>query len=253
LAVTFRESGWDVRAMQKLIVMSATYRQSSHASPELLAKDPDNSLLSRGPAFRLTAEMIRDAALKASGLLSEKIGGPSVKPYQPDGLWSVNSETYKQDSGADLYRRSMYTFWRRTNPPPSMSTFDAPLRATCIVQRQKTSTPLQSLVLLNDPQFIEAAKVLSVNSLRKYDDVNGRIMYCYRSLTARKPSEKEMSVLEKLYAGQYEKFKNDPMKMKGWLNAGQYKIGKEKDLPGIAAGAVVASTIMNSDAFVTKR
>ncbi|HLK28516.1 MAG TPA: DUF1553 domain-containing protein, partial [Puia sp.] len=241
------------RAMQKLIVTSSTYKQSSHASPELLAKDPDNMLLARGPAFRLTAEMIRDAALKASGLLSDKIGGPSVKPYQPDGLWSVNSEVYKQDSGADVYRRSLYTFWRRTNPPPSMSTFDAPLRASCIVQRQKTSTPLQSLVLLNDPQFIEAAKVLSVNSLKRYSEINDRIVYCYRSLTARKPSAKEMNVLEKLYSSQYEKFKTDPTKMKGWLNAGQYKIGKEKDLPAIAAGAVVASAIMNSDAFVTKR
>ncbi|MEJ0101077.1 MAG: DUF1553 domain-containing protein [Bacteroidota bacterium] len=137
LAVTFRESGWNIRAMQKLIVLSATYRQSSYASPEGLAKDPSNVLLSRGPAFRLTAEMIRDGALKASGLLSDSIGGPSVKPYQPEGLWSVNSEVYKQDSGADLYRRSMYTFWRRTNPPPSMNTFDAPLRSSCIVQRQK--------------------------------------------------------------------------------------------------------------------
>jgi len=253
LAITFRESGWDVRAMQKLIVMSATYRQSSFANAELLAKDPDNSLLARGPAFRLTAEMIRDAALKASGLLFDTVGGPSVKPYQPVGVWAVSSDAYKQDSGNNLYRRSMYTFWKRTNPPPSMNTFDAPLRASCVVQRQKTSTPLQSLVLLNDPQFIEAAKVLSLNSLKKNNDVNDRIIYCYRSLTARKPSAKEMNVLEKLYANQYEKFKNDPTKMKGWLNAGQYKIGKEKDLPAIAAGAVVASAIMNSDAFITKR
>ncbi len=253
LAITFRESRWDIRAMQKLIVLSATYRQSSYASPESLAKDPDDALLSRGPAFRLTAEMIRDGALKASGLLSDSVGGPSVKPYQPAGLWSVSSDAYKQDSGANLYRRSMYTFWKRTNPPPSMGTFDAPLRASCVVQRQKTSTPLQSLVLLNDPQFIEAAKVISVNSLKKNNNVDDRIIYCYRSLTARKPSAKEMNVLEKLYSSQYEKFKKEPNKMKGWLTAGQYKIEKEKDLPAIAAGAVVASAIMNSDAFITKR
>ncbi|MES1218077.1 MAG: DUF1553 domain-containing protein [Bacteroidota bacterium] len=253
LAVTFRESGWDIRAMQKMIVLSATYRQSSFAIPESSSKDPYNILLSRGPAFRLTAEMIRDGALKASGLLCDSIGGPGVKPYQPDGVWSVNSETYKQDSGANLYRRSMYTFWRRTNPPPSMSTFDAPLRASCIVQRQKTSTPLQSLVLLNDPQFIEAARVLSVNSFKKYNSINDRIIYCYRSLTGRRPSQQEMNVLEKLYESQNEKFKTDPTKMKGWLTIGQYKIKAEKDLPAIAAGAVVASAIMNSDAFITKR
>jgi hypothetical protein len=253
LAVTFRESGWDVRAMQKLIVLSATYRQSSFANAEALKKDPDNAMLSRGPAFRLTAEMVRDGALKASGLLSDSIGGPSVKPYQPEGLWSVNSEVYKQDSGVSLYRRSMYTFWRRTNPPPSMSTFDAPLRSSCIVQRQKTSTPLQALVLLNDPQFMEAAKVLAVHATEKYNAVPEKIIYSYRCLTAHKPSEKEMAVLEKLYTEQYEKFKKEPAKMKGWLNAGEYKIKTKTDLSALAALTVTASTIMNSDAFITKR
>ena len=253
LAVAFRESGWNVKAMQKLIVLSATYRQSSFTSVELLAKDPYNVLLSRRPAFRLTAEMIRDGVLKASGLLSNKIGGPSVKPYQPEGLWSVNSEVYKQDSGADLYRRSMYTFWRRTNPPPSMNTFDAPLRSSCTVQRQKTSTPLQALVLLNDPQFIEAAKVLAVNAIEKNSSTDQRILYCYRSLTGRRPSPKEINILEKLYTNQYEKFKARPGKMKGWLNAGVYKITAKTDLQVLAAVAVVASAIMNSDAFITKR
>lgn len=253
LAVTFRESGWDVRAMQKLIVLSATYRQSSSASAEALKKDPDNALLSRGPAFRLTAEMVRDGALKASGLLSDSIGGPSVKPYQPEGVWSVNSETYKQDSGVSLYRRSLYTFWRRTNPPPSMSTFDAPLRASCIVYRQKTSTPLQALVLLNDPQFTEAAKVLAVHATEKYNTIPDKIMYSYRCLTARKPSQKEMDILQKFYTAQYQSFKTDATKMKGWLNTGEYKIKLKTDQAALAALTVTASTIMNSDAFITKR
>jgi hypothetical protein len=253
LAVTFRESGWDIRAMQKLIVLSATYRQSSQASAEAKQKDPYNLLHSRGPSFRLTAEMVRDGALKASNLLSYTIGGPSVKPYQPEGLWAVNSETYKQDSGANLYRRSMYTFWRRTNPPPSMSTFDAPYRASCIVQRQKTSTPLQALVLLNDPQFTEAAKVLFYNASRKYANINEQIVYCYRSLTGRRPAQKETDILLKLYTAQLDKFKTDPGKTKGWLNAGEYKITGKTDLKQIAAGTVMTSAIMNSDAFVTKR
>ncbi|WP_420149982.1 DUF1553 domain-containing protein, partial [Spirosoma sp.] len=169
LAVTFREgiggaSPWNIKAMQKLIVMSATYRQSARVTKDRLQKDPENTWLSRGPMFRLTAEMIRDNALAASGLLSSRIGGPSVKPYQPDGLWAVNGAVYEQDKGENLYRRSLYTFWRRTNPPPSMNTFDAPSRSYCVVQRQKTSTPLQALILLNDPQFVEAAKVVSERS-----------------------------------------------------------------------------------------
>ncbi|MGC4039151.1 MAG: DUF1549 domain-containing protein [Chitinophagaceae bacterium] len=253
LAVTFRESGWDIKAMQKLIVLSSTYQQSSFANPLSLAKDPENSLLSRGPSFRQTAEMIRDGVLTASGLLSDSIGGPSVKPYQPPGLWSVNSEEYKQDSGVNLYRRSLYTFWRRTNPPPSMNTFDAPLRASCVVQRQKTSTPLQALVLLNDPQFIEASRVLFYHAIKKYGLINDQVVYSYRALTGRKPVQKEVDILVKLYNTQLEKFKASPEKMKGWLNAGEYKIKDKVDLKQVAAGTVVVSTIMNSDAFITKR
>lgn len=253
LAVTFRESGWNIKAMQKLIVLSATYRQSSQSGPATKSKDPYNLLHSRGPSFRMTAEMIRDAALKASGLLSYTIGGPSVKPYQPEGLWAVNSETYQQDSGANLYRRSLYTFWRRTNPPPSMSTFDAPYRANCIVQRQKTSTPLQALVLLNDPQFTEAAKVLFFTAATKFTGIKDQVIFCYRSLTGRRPAQQEMDILMKLYNSQCEKFKTNPAKMKGWLQSGEFKIPPKTDLKQIAAGAVVTSTIMNSDAFITKR
>jgi hypothetical protein len=253
LAVTFRESGWDIKALQKQIVLSATYRQSSQASPELLEKDPENLLLARGPAFRLSAEMVRDYALAASALLSAKIGGPSVKPYQPEGLWRVNNATYEQDSGENLYRRSLYTFWKRTNPPPSMSTFDAPSRSYCLVQRQQTSTPLQALVLLNDPQFVEAARVIAERAAQKTDAVRDQLVYTYRLLTARKPTEKELNILINLYEQEYDKFRQQPAKMKGWLSAGEYRGQSQTDLPALAARTVVASTIMNSDAFITRR
>jgi hypothetical protein len=253
LAVHFQESGWNVKAFQKSIVMSATYRQASVTSSELLKKDPENILLARGPAFRLTAEMVRDNVLAASGLLVKKIGGPSVKPYQPEGLWRVNNTNYQQDTGESLYRRSLYTFWKRTNPPPSMNTFDAPSRSYCVVQRQKTSTPLQALVLLNDPQFVEAARVLAQQTLQSNADTNNRLTYMYQLLTARKPSGKEMAILQKLYQQEWEKFKQYPGKMKGWLTTGEQKPAHQTNLPILAAYTVVASTIMNSDAFLTRR
>ncbi|GAB3700514.1 DUF1553 domain-containing protein [Spirosoma flavus] len=263
LAVTFREPAratlseqprsWNVKALQKLIVMSATYRQSSQVTPEMLRKDPDNTLLARGPSFRLTAEMVRDNALAASGLLVRKIGGPSVKPYQPEGLWAVNNAVYEPDSGAGLYRRSLYTFWRRTNPPPSMNTFDGPSRSYCVVQRQKTSTPLQALILLNDPQFVEAARVVAERAGSKYPQPKAQILYSYRLLTGQRPVGREMDVLLRLYQSEYEKFKRNPAKMAGWLNSGTYRAGQKNDLPALTARTVVASAIMNSDAFITRR
>ncbi|RAJ97672.1 cytochrome c [Larkinella arboricola] len=252
LAVQFRESGWNVKAMQKLIVMSATYRQSSRGRPDLLKKDPENTWLARGPLFRLTAEMIRDNALASSGLLSGRLGGESVKPYQPEGLWAVNNTTYEQDKGEKLYRRSLYTFWRRTNPPPSMNTFDAPSRSYCVVQRQKTSTPLQALVLLNDPQFVEAAKVVAARSFEQSKELPERLTQLFRLLTGRKPVEKELAILRKLYEQEYRKFRQHPAKMQGWLQAGEYQLPNVDEKPALAAGAVVASTVMNSEAFITK-
>ena len=160
LAHRFVASGWDRKALHRLIVLSATYRQSSEAGPELRARDPENRLLARGPRHRLSAEQIRDSALAASGLLASRIGGPSVKPYQPAGLWeeSGTNKTYAADKGEGLYRRSLYTFWRRTSPPPSMLAFDAPSREVCTARREATQTPLQALVLLNDPSFVEASR-----------------------------------------------------------------------------------------------
>ena len=172
LAVEFRESGWDIKKFFKLMVTSATYRQSAVTTEEKLKVDPENRLLSRGPRFRMDGEMVRDYALAASGLLVPKIGGPSVKPYQPDGIWETvamigsNTRFYKQDKGEDLYRRSLYTFWKRSAPPASMDIFNAPTRETCTVRRERTDTPLQALVTMNDTQFVEAARNLAQWALR---------------------------------------------------------------------------------------
>jgi hypothetical protein len=257
LAITFRDGRnatdrWNMKAIQKLIVMSATYRQSSRASREGFQRDPENTWLSRGPSSRLTAEMIRDNALAASGLLSNKMGGPSVKPYQPAGLWAVNDDVYKQDKGENLFRRSLYTFWRRTNPPPSMNTFDAPSRSYCVVQRQKTSTPLQALILLNDPQFVEAASVVAQRSLTHYQSLPDQLTYSFQLLTSRKPTTRELAILTRLYGQEYQKFRKYPAKVRGWIQAGAHKPANVTDKPALAAGAVVASTVMNSEAFVTK-
>ena len=173
LAVDFRESGWDTKRFFKMLVMSSTYRQSAAVTPEMIAKDADNRLLSRGPRFRMDAEMVRDYALAASGLLVPIIGGPSVKPYQPDGVWEAvamigsNTRDYKRDSGESLYRRSLYTFWKRAAPPASMEIFNAPSRETCTVRRERGDTPLQALVTLNDPQFVEAARNLAQLTLEQ--------------------------------------------------------------------------------------
>ncbi len=254
LAVAFVESGWDVKAFQKLIVMSATYRQSSKTSPELREKDPENLLLARGPKMRLTAEMLRDNALAVSGLMVEKIGGPSVKPYQPEGLWKVNGAEYVQDSGEDLYRRSMYTFWKRTVPPPTMNTFDAPDRSICEVKRQKTSTPLQSLVLMNDPQFVEAARIIAERVMEETkEDVNTRITYAFRLLTSRKPTQQELTLLKDMYQEQHQKFAQFPERTKGLLEAGEYPVNRSLDKAQLAAHAVIVNTIMNFDASVIKR
>ncbi len=176
LAARFMDDGWDVKALHRLIVTSETFQQSSAAPRESVVRDPDNLLLARGPKIRLMAEEIRDSALAASGLLNRTIGGPSVKPYQPAGLWeqSGTGKTYTQDQGLKLYRRSLYTFWRRTSPPPSMMTFDAVSREVCTAKRDVTTTPLQSLVLLNDPQFVEAARVLAEGLLETFPGERSR-------------------------------------------------------------------------------
>ncbi len=252
LSLSLMESGWDVKELQKTILMSATYRQSSLTSEELREVDPENILLARGPSGRLPGEMIRDNALLASGLLSDKIGGKSVKPYQPEGLWRVNGGTYLEDSGENLYRRSMYTFWKRSVPHPTTHIFDAPDRSESMAIRQETNTPLQALVLLNDPTFVEASKVIG-KQIATYPESKAGITVAFRKLTGRYPSDRELAILENLQAQEFKKFTDHPEKAKGWIEAGAYALTNPADFPRIASHAVVASAIINSDAAITKR
>jgi hypothetical protein len=258
LAVTFRESGWDVRALQRLIVLSATYRQSSVALPTLVERDPENVLLARGPSYRMSAEMIRDNALAVSGLLVRTIGGPSVHPYQPDGLWEElatrNETSYKQDTGDNLYRRSMYTVWKRSTPPPSMISFDASERNFCTVLRQKTSTPLQALVLLNDPQYVEAARMLAERMIKEGGPtLDAQIAFAFRLLTSRRPEPSENEMLQALYEEERTAFEAAPADARALLAIGEYP--RDRGLPAaeVAARTLVASTIMNYDEVYMKR
>ena len=252
LAINFRENDWNVKDLQKLIVMSATYRQDSRASADAREKDAENKWLSHGPANRMSAEMIRDNALAASGLMRDEIGGKSMKPYQPDGLWEINNTHYVPDSGEVIYRRSLYVLVKRTVPNPTLSTFDAPSRSYCVVRRQRTSTPLQSLVTLNDPTFVEAARVLGEQMTRE-GDLRQSIKNTFQKLAGRAPFEKEVELLIGLQRVQYKKFTEHPEKANGWLNTGQYVVNQKLDRSLVAANTVVASTIMNLDAVLTKR
>src|SRR5262249_15297332 len=209
----------------KRIVLSATYRQRSAATPPLRERDPENLLYARGPSRRLSAEMLRDAALAAGGILVEKVGGPPVKPYQPPGMWhGMNAflPEYVPDAGEGLHRRSMYTFWRRTSPPPNMLAFDAPSREVCVVRRQTTSTPLQPLVLLNDPPFVEAARALGERLLREGGATpEERLAFAFRQAATRRPTERELHLLTELYQGQLRIFRADPAAAQKFLKTGE--------------------------------
>jgi hypothetical protein len=265
LAVEFIDSGWNVKHMQKLIVMSATYRQSSHVTPEKLAKDPFNRYFSRGPRFRMDAEMIRDTALAVSGLLLEDVGGPSVKPYQPSGLWEAvgytdsNTARFAQDDGAKLYRRSMYTFWKRTAHPPQMAVFDAPSRETCTARRERTNTPMQALTLMNDKQFVEAARHFAQRILREGGESDAeRLTFAFRSATGRVPAEDELSVLNGLLAQNREEFFADPGAASEFIDSATTQLqpthldrDKSRD-PELAAWTMMANLLLNLDETVTK-
>ncbi len=255
LAGVFVESGWDIKAMQRLIVTSATYRQASTASPDLMARDPQNQLLARGSSLRLSAEMIRDHALAAGGSLVRKVGGPSVKPYQPAGLWEEKSGArYVQDTGESLYRRSLYTYWKRTSPPPSMITFDAAERNRCVMRRQRTSTPMQALVLLNDPQFVEASRKIAERMLTEGGDtVDSRIAFAFRLLTSRLPRPEEVDVLKALYQEQKEAFSQDRAGALALLETGESPWDTRLDATELAASTILANTVMNFDEAVIKR
>lgn len=252
LAIQFMESGWNVKKLLKLMVMSNTYQQSSLASRELLERDKSNRLLARGPSKRLSGEMLRDNVLFASGLLNKTIGGKSVKPYQPKGLWKINSGSYQADKGEKLYRRSMYTLWKRSVPHPTMATFDTPGRSFCSVRRQETNTPLQALVLMNDPTYIEASRVLGYNMLSFSDPKDG-ISDVFKRLTGRSIKKEELELLLDLQSHEFKKLKSKKYKTEGWLNTGEFRISNNYNKARIAANAIVASTIINSDAAITKR
>jgi hypothetical protein len=258
LAVRFRESNWNVKGLLKELVLSATYRQSSLASPQNKAGDPENKLLSRAPAYRLSAEMIRDNALAASGLLEKKVGGKSVHPYQPAGVWEAlavrNAIKYEQGKGEDLYRRTLYTVWKRSSPNPAMISFDVPDRYACVVNRQKTSTPLQALVLMNDVQYVEAARVLGEQMMRKGGTKPAdRITYAFRALTSRKPSRQELDILLNLYQEELSDFSQHPGRAASLLQEGDRVADKTLPPAGLATCTVIASTLMNFDEFMIKR
>ncbi|WP_233579135.1 DUF1553 domain-containing protein [Tautonia sociabilis] len=254
LSRSFIESGWDVKRLFKQIVMSSTYRQDSAATSELREIDPENLLLARGPSHRLRAETIRDTALAASGLLVERIGGPPVKPYQPPGIWEENSgQTYERDRGEGSRRRSLYTYWKRTAPPPSMITLDASAREVCTVDRPITATPLQALLLLNDPQYVEAARVLASRAFHEDETLEGRIAFAFRSLTGRAPSPGEADVLAELYREQLDEFRSGRADAEAFLAIGDEPRDPEIDPAEQASFAVLAQALFNHDECQMKR
>jgi hypothetical protein len=254
---------WDVKGMVRLIVTSATYRQSSAVTPELLARDPEDRLLARAPRYRLPAEFIRDQALAVSGLLNPEIGGRSVNPYQPPGLWEElmsredgakwTAQVYVQDHGNDLYRRTMYTFWKRTSPPPTLLTFDAPDRETCTVRRPRTNTPLQALVLMNDPTYVEASRKLAERMMSEAgEEPEARIAYAFKLATARLPNAREASVLKEIYQRQLAAYRQNPAGAEKLLKVGESPVNQKLDPQELAAWTIVASAILNLDETITK-
>ena len=256
LATEFIRTGWNVKAMLRLIVTSATYRQSSRGSAKSFQRDPDNRLLSRGHRYRLPAELIRDQALAASGLLTERLGGPSVRPYQPPDLWKelVSSKGYyKQSHGPDLYRRSLYTFIRRTVPHPAMTTFDATNRELCTVRRARTDTPLQALVSMNDPTFVEAARVLAERvMLSGHGSETFRLTRMFRRLTGRRPRPVEQQLLLRTLHFYHRRYQANPQAAARLVHVGESMLNKTLKVPELAAYTAVAGLIMNLDEVVTK-
>ncbi len=254
LAVEFRESGWDVKRFYKLLVTSAAYRQAAVATPDKLEKDPNNRLLSRGPRFRLDAEMLRDYALAASGLLSRKVGGPSVKPYQPDGVWEAvamigsNTRDYRRDGGDALYRRSMYTFWKRAAPPASMEILNAPTREVCTVRRERTDTPLQALVTLNDPQFVEAARALAQAALKQKDSLG----FLAGRLLCRPLRPEETRIVQASVNDLLAFYRAHPEDAKKLITVGESKPNAGLDAPTLAAWTMLANEMLNLDEVLNK-
>ena len=253
LATEFVASGWNLKALHKSIVMSATYRQSSQASPQLFERDLDNRLLARGPRLRLSAEMVRDQALFVSGLLVEKLGGPSVLPYQPVGLWKeLGDVDFTQDHGESLYRRSMYTFWKRTVPPPMMVTFDAASREACWVRQMRTNTPLQALVLMNEITFVEAARVFAQRILREAGTSSDeRLTWAFRTLLSRKPNLSELQILRAGLARHLDHYRQHPAEAEKLLAVGESLRDEKLDTAELSAYTAIANLLLNLDEAVT--
>ncbi len=269
MAVQFREGGpvgngarkgkprevrpWDVKELVRMIVTSATYRQSAATTEALLARDRYNRLLARGPRLRLDAEFVRDNALAVSGLLDPRIGGPSVKPYQPPGIWDGTDSRYEQDKGEKLYRRGMYVFWRRSAHYPSFATFDAPNREVCTFLRQRTQTPLQSLVLMNDPVYVEAARALAARAWREApDDPGRRLLRAFRHVLGRVPTPEELGVLRKTYTTELARFEKDVGAAKALLGVGESPVPDGIPAPGLAAMTAVANVLLNLNETITR-
>lgn len=256
LAVDFVESDWDIKRMLKQMVMSATYRQSSRVTRELLEADPENRLLARGPRFRLQGEFVRDNALAISGLLVATIGGPSVKPYQPDGLWnevSLSGAKFKRDDGEKLFRRSMYTYWKRSSPAPSLTIFDAPTREKCALRRSRTNTPLQALVTLNDVQFVEASRALAERALKDGgDSLDSQIDHVYRLASGSRPKSFVREILKQAYHDELKLFQADKERATKLISAGESPRDETLDPAIHAAMSIVTSMILNLDEVLTR-
>lgn len=260
MAIDFMEAGWDLRHLIKKMVMSNTYRQSSKSNDKIQTIDSENNLLARSPSYRLQAEFIRDIALKSSGLLNEKIGGESVKPFQPEGLWiekgnfSKDLLHYVQDHDDKQYRKSMYTFYKRTSPPPYMEIFDMPGRENCIVSREKTNTPLQALSLLNDPQFVEASKSLAYRMINEGgENIQDQITIGFLLVLSRKPFAKELEIMSSLYLEELTNFNQNIKNAKAYVEVGDYRVPDKFHISEIAAMTMVANTLFNMDEMYTKR
>ncbi|HKX29476.1 MAG TPA: DUF1553 domain-containing protein, partial [Blastocatellia bacterium] len=249
---------WDLKALLKTIVMSATYRQESKVAASLLERDPDNRLLARGPRFRLSAEMIRDQALSISGLLVERLGGPSVKPYQPDGLYKdmafAGLTGYDRDQGEGLWRRSLYTFWKRTVLSPNMQVFDASAREFCTVRDTRTNTPLQSLNLMNDVTYTEASRLLAQRMLLEGGETpRARLGWAFRLATSRPPTDPELEILQRNLDRQRELFARNPQAAARLLSVGDRRNDAKLNAAELAAYAATASLILNLDEVITKQ
>jgi Protein of unknown function (DUF1553)/Protein of unknown function (DUF1549)/Concanavalin A-like lectin/glucanases superfamily/Planctomycete cytochrome C len=255
LANEFVLSGWDVKALQRTIVTSATYRQSSRVTNELLSRDPENRLLARGPRFRLPAETVRDQALAAAGLLTARVGGPSVLPYQPGDLWKdiASDSNYDQDHGADLYRRSMYTYWKRTVVPPAMSAFDGAAREMCQVRPRRTNTPLQALTLMNDVTFVEAARVIAQYAIASSPEIDQRLATIFRTILARDTSDQELAILRRGLQNHLTRFEASPTAAQQLIEVGEYTAPPSIAPRELAAYTTIASLILNLDEAVTKQ